>query len=347
MAKKEFIYEEICREIENRHFYPIYFLMGEEPYFIDRITDLLLKNVLTEDEIDFNRMVLYGADSTILKVLNAARRFPMMSEYQLVVFREAQMVDERSADNKWELLTHYLKNPLQSTILVINYKYKTLDRRKSLAATIEKNGILFESKKIKDYKLPEFIAQNLRERAIEADRKSIQMLADFLGDDLDLLNKELDKLLVVLADQPVKRITPEIIERNVGINKDFNNFELKNAIACKDILKANRIAKYFEQNPKNHPIQSVLPTLFDYFSNLLICHYAKDKSETGIMHTLGFRYPIQAKEYRTGLRHFSAMKTFEVIHKIRLTDARSKGIDATSSLTDGDILKELLYYILH
>ena len=347
MSKKEYTYEEICRDIKNRIFYPVYFLMGEEPYFIDRITDLLLKNVLKEDKIDFNRIVLYGADSTVVKVLNAARRFPMMSEYQLVVFREAQTIDERSADNKWELLTNYVKNPLQSTILVINYKYKTLDRRKSLAVAIEKNGILFESKKIKDYKLPEFIEQTLQQRSIEADRKSIQMLADFLGDDLDLLNKELDKLLVLLARQPVKRITPEMIERNVGISKDFNNFELKSAIALKDILKANRIAQYFERNPKNHPIQSVLPTLFDYFSNLLICHYAKDKSEAGIMHTLGFRYTIQIKEYQAGLRNFSAMKAFEAVHAIRLADARSKGIDATSSLTAGDILKELLYKILH
>jgi DNA polymerase-3 subunit delta len=347
MAKKEYTYEEICRDIKNRNFSPIYFLMGEEPFFIDRITDLIMNSVLKEDEIDFNRMVLYGSDSTVVKVLNAARRFPMMSEYQLVVFREAQVIDERSADNKWELLTNYAKNPLNSTILVINYKYKTLDRRKALAAAIEKNGVLFESKKIKDYKLPEFIAQTLRDRSIEADRKSIQMLADFLGDDLDLLNKELDKLLVLLAGQPVKRITPELIERNVGISKDFNNFELKSAIAAKDILKANRIAQYFERNPKNHAIQSVLPTLFDYFSNLLICHYAKDKSETGIMNALSFRFPIQAKEYLSGLRNFSAMKAFEAIHLIRLADARSKGIDATSSLSDGDILKELLYKILH
>jgi len=347
MAKKEYTYEEICRDIKNRRFSPIYFLMGEEPYFIDRITDLIMNNVLSEDEIDFNRIVLYGADSTIVKVLNAARRFPMMSEYQLVVLREAHTIDERSADNKWDLLTNYAKNPLNSTILVINYKYKTLDRRKSLAAAIEKNGILFESKKIKDYKLPEFITQTLHERSIEADRKSIQMLADFLGDDLNLLNKELDKLLVFLADQPVKRITPELIERNIGISKDYNNFELRSAIAAKDILKANRIAQYFERNPKNHPIQSVLPTLFDFFSNLLICHYAKDKSEAGMLNTLGLRHPIQAKEYQTGLRNFTAMKAFDAIHYIRLADAHSKGIDTTSLFSDGDNLKELLYKILH
>jgi DNA polymerase-3 subunit delta len=315
--------------------------MGEEPYFIDRITDLLLNTVLKEDELDFNRIILYGADSEVTDVLNAARRFPMMADYQLVVVREAQSID------KLDLLTNYFKNPLNSTILVINYKYKTIDRRKTLALAIEKNGILFESKKIPDYRMADYIAQTMRQRSIETDRKAAQMLADFLGNDLDVLNKELDKLLILLADKPVKRITPELIERNVGISKDYNNFELQNAIANKQILKANRIAQYFERNPKNHPIQTTLPVLFNYFSNLLICHYSSDKTETGIMKTLGLRYPIQAKDFQTGLRTFNARKVFTIIHEIRLADARSKGVDVTSSMTDGDILKELLYKILH
>ena len=341
MAKKEFTYEEICREIKSRTFYPVYFLMGEEPYFIDRITDLLLNTVLKEDELDFNRIILYGADTEATDVLNAARRFPMMSDYQLVVVREAQLID------KLDLLTNYVKNPLNSTILVINYKYKTLDRRKALALAIEKNGILFESKKIPDYKMADYIAQTMRQRSIETDGKAAQMLADFLGNDLDVLNKELDKLLIMLADNPVKRITPELIERNVGISKDFNNFEFQSAIVNKQVQKANRIAQYFERNPKNHPIQATLPVLFNYFSNLLICHYSLDKSDTSIMKTLGLRHPIQVKDYQTGLRNFSATKVFTIIHEIRLSDARSKGVDATSSLTDGDILKELLYKILH
>ncbi|MDR0795552.1 MAG: DNA polymerase III subunit delta [Tannerella sp.] len=347
MAKKEYTYEDICRDIKSRNYYPVYFLMGEEPYFIDRITDLLLNNVLKEDEIDFNRIVLYGADSTWFDVLNAARKFPMMSDYQLVVVREAQLMDERLAANKLELLSNYMKNPLKSTILVINYKYKMLDRRKSLATAIEKNGILFDSKKIKEYKLPEFITQSLRQRSIEADRKAIQILADYLGDDLALLNKELDKLLVLLTNLPVKKITPELIEKNVGISKDFNNFELKSAIANKDILKANRIAQYFVRNPKLHSIQMVLPAIHDFFTNLLICHYAKDKTDANLMSLLGFHHPIQLKDYQAGLRHFSALKAFNAIHEVRLADARSKGIDATSSLNSSDILKVLLYKILH
>ncbi len=341
MAKKEHTYEEICKDIKARQFNPVYFLMGEEPYYIDRITDLLLNTVLNEDEQVFNRIILYGADSEATDVLNAARRFPMMSEYQLVVVREAQLISDL------ELLTNYLKNPLKSTILVINYKYKTIDRRKTFALTVEKNGILFESKKIPDYKMADYIAQTLRRSSIEIDNKATQMLADFLRNDLDLLHKELEKLLILLADKPVKRITPELIERNVGISKDFNNFELQNAIANKQILKVNRIAQYFARNPKNHPIQATLPVLFNFFSNLLICHYSQDKTETGLMKTLSLRFPIQVKDYQTGLRNFKAMKVFTIIHEIRSADARSKGIDATSSLTDEDILKELLYKILH
>ena len=341
MAKLSYTYEEICRDIKARKFYPVYFLMGEEPYFMDRITDLLLSAVLKEEEIDFNRIILYGADSDVTDILNVARRFPMMSDYQLVVVREAQLI------YKLDLLTNYLKNPLNSTILVINYKFDTIDRRKALALAIEKNGILFESNKISDYKMADYITQTMQQRSIETDRKAAQMLADFLGNDLDVLNKELDKLLILLADKPVKRITPELIERNVGISKDFNNFEFQNAIVHKQRQKAYRIAQYFERNPKNHPIQKTLSVLFNYFSNLLICHYSPDKSETGIMKTLGLRYPIQLKDYQTGLRNFNAMKVFQIIHELRLADARSKGVDATSSMTDGDILKELLYKMLH
>jgi DNA polymerase-3 subunit delta len=343
MAKKEYTYEEICRDIRERKFSPVYFLMGEEPYFIDRITDLLLNTVLTEDELDFNRNLLYGADTQVAEILNAARRFPMMSDYRLVVVREAQLIHK----DKLELLTHYVKNPLKSTILVINYKYKTLDRRKSLTLAIEKNGILFESQKIKDYKMADFIAQTMRQRSIETEAKAAQMLADFLGNDLAVLNRELDKLLILLADKPVKKITAELIEQNVGISKDFNSFELVNAVATKQILKANQIAQYFERNPKNNPIQPTLAVLFNYFSNLLICHYSNDKSENSLMNTLGFRFSIQVKDYQHGIRNFSAMKVFNIIHEIRLADARSKGVDATSSLSEGDILKELLYKILH
>lgn len=340
MAKNESTYEGICQDIRSKKFAPVYVLMGDEPFFIDQITDLLLENVLDESERDFNQVMLYGADIDAVTIINAARRFPMMSKYQLIVVREAQLVRDI------EVLANYVKKPLMSTVLVLNYKYKTLDRRKSLATATDKVGVLFESKKIPDYKMPAFITSLMQQRSIGVDGKAAQMLADFLGNNLSRLSKELDKLVLLLPENGAKRITPELVEQNVGISKEYNNFELLKAIATKDVLKANRIAQYFEKNPKNNPIQATLPVLFNYFSNLLICYYAKDRSENGLMAALGLRGAFQVKDYVLGMRNYPAMKVFNIIHDIRITDARSKGVD-NSSASDAELLKELLYKILH
>ncbi len=340
MAKKEISYESICKEIAERKFSPIYVLMGEEPFFIDQITDLLIENVLAEEERDFNQSIFYGADADAVSVINAARRFPMMSEYQLIVVKEAQLMRDV------ELLSAYVQHPLSSTVLVINYKYKTLDRRKSLAAAVEKNGILFESKKIPDYKMPGFITGLLQQRSLAIDAKAAQMLSDFLGNDLNRLSKELDKLAIVMAQMGSKRVTPELVERNIGISKEYNNFELIKALATKDVLKANRIAQYFEKNPKTNPLQMTLAVLFNYFSNLLIAYYSKDRSEAGLMAALGLRSAFQLKDYQMGMRHYSAMKVFLSIGEIRKADAASKGVD-NASASDADLLKELLYKIMH
>ena len=340
MAKKEISYESICKEIAERKFLPIYVLMGEEPFFIDQITDLLIENVLAEEERDFNQSIFYGADADAVSVINAARRFPMMSEYQLIVVKEAQLMRDI------ELLNAYAKHPLSSTVLVINYKYKTLDRRKSLAAAVEKNGILFESKKIPDYKMPGYITGLLQQRSLAIDAKAAQMLSDFLGNDLNRLSKELDKLAIVMAQMGSKRVTPELVERNIGISKEYNNFELIKALATKDVLKANRIAQYFEKNPKTNPLQMTLAVLFNYFSNLLIAYYSKDRSEAGLMAALGLRSAFQLKDYQMGMRHYSAMKVFLSIGEIRKADAASKGVD-NASASDADLLKELLYKIMH
>lgn len=340
MANRENTYEEICRDIVARKFQPVYILMGEEPFFIDRITDLLIHQVLDDSERDFNQIIMYGADTDATKVINAARRFPMMSEYQLVVVKEAQQIHDI------DLLANYVKNPLKSTVLVINYKYKTIDRRKALAAAVEKNGILFESKKVPDYKMPAFITMLLQQRSIVIDPKAAQMLSDFLGNDLNRLAKELDKLAIILPEKGGKRVTPELVEQNIGISKEYNNFELIKALAVKDVLKANRIAQYFEKNPKSNPIQMTLPVLFNYFSNLLICYYTKDRSENGLMVALNLRGRFQVKDYLFGMKNYSAMKVFNLISEIRMADARSKGVENTS-VSDADLLKELLYKILH
>lgn len=340
MAKKEYSYEEICRDIAAKKFSPVYVLMGEEPFFIDRITQLLLEHVLEEQERDFNQIILYGADTDAATILNAARRYPMMSKYQLVVVREAQMVDNL------DLLTGYVKNPLPSTILVLNHKYKNLDRRKTLAGAVEKQGILFESKKLYENKMPQFIQSVMQQRGIAIDQKAVQMLSEFLGSDLNRLHKELDKLAILLPENGSKRVTPELVEQNVGISKEYNTFELLRALAAKEVLKANRIAKYFEMNPKNNPIQMTLPILFNYFSNLLICYYAKDRSDAGLASALGLRSPFLAKDYQVGLKNYTAMKVFNLIGEIRTADARSKGVE-NSSTTDAELMKELLYKILH
>jgi DNA polymerase-3 subunit delta len=340
VAKKEYTFEEISREISQKKFAPVYIFMGDEPFFMDKLTELLIDNVVGEAEKDFNQTILYGADADAARVINAARRFPMMSDYQLVVVREAQMIRDI------ELLAHYVKKPLMQTVLVVNYKYKTLDRRKMLASAAAANGVLFESKKIPDYKMPAFITSLMQQRNISIDPKSVQMLSDFLGNDLVRLDKELDKLALLLPENTPKRITPELIEQNIGISKEFNNFELLKALSVKDTLKANRIIQYFEKNPKNNPIQVTLPILFNYFSNLLICYYSKDRSEQGLMNALGFRSSFQLQDYTAGLRNYPAMKVFNLISDIRTTDARSKGVENTSA-SDGDILKELIYKILH
>ncbi|WP_106827985.1 DNA polymerase III subunit delta [Parabacteroides pacaensis] len=339
MAKKEYTFEEICREIRQKKFLPVYFLMGEEAFFMDQITDLIIENALDESERDFNQIILYGADTDVATIINAARRFPMMSKYQLVVVREAQML------KNIEELSFYVKKPLESTILVINHKYKTLDRRKSLASAVEKVGVLFESKKVPDYKLPGFITSYLQQRGIGIDPKAAQMLSDFLGNDLNKLTKELEKLNLLLSTQ-TKRITPELVEQNIGISKEYNNFELIKAIATKDVLKANRIAQHFDKNPKNNPIQMTLPVIFNYFMNLLICYYTPDKSDNSLMQALGLKGTFQLKDYQLGMKNYSAMKVFNLIADIRTCDAASKGIN-NNSASPGELLKELLYRILH
>ena len=341
MAKKEYTFEEICRDIVNKNFAPVYVLMGEEPYFIDKIEELLVQNVLNETERDFNQMIFYGNDSDVKNIMNTARRFPMMSERQLVIIKEAQNL------KNIELLSHYVKTPVSSTVFVICHKYKKLDGRKSLVSEAKTAGIVFDSRKIYDNKMPGFIVSFMKQRAMDIDGKSAQMLTDYLGNDLSRLEKEAEKLSVIFGNSTSKRITPEIIESNIGISKDFNNYEFVNAIASKDILRANRIADYFDKNQKANPSQMVLPAVFNFFANLMICFYSKDRSERGVMQTLNQQWSFQATDYILGLRNYSAMKVFDAIHEIRLADAKSKGFGAPTTITPGNIYKELLYKIMH
>ena len=339
MAKQELSCDDILKELRAKQYRPIYYLMGEESYYIDLIADYITDNVLSETEKEFNLTVVYGADVDIATVINAAKRYPMMSEYQVVIVKEAQAI------RNMEELSFYLQKPLNSTILVICHKHGTLDKRKKLAAEVEKVGILFESKKIKDSQLPAFINSYMKRKGIDMEPKASAMLADFVGTDLSRLTGELEKLIITLpAGQ--KRVTPEQIEKNIGISKDYNNFELRSALVEKDILKANKIIKYFEENPKTNPIQMTLSLLFNFYSNLMLSYYSPEKTEQGIASWLGLKSPWAARDYLTAMRRYNGVKTMQIIGEIRYADEKSKGIN-NASMSDGDILRELVFKILH
>ena len=264
----------------------------------------------------------------------------MMAEHQVVIVREAQAV------RGMEELTYYLQKPLRSTILVLCHKHGVLDRRKKLAGEIEKaGGIVFESKKPREAQLPAFITSYLKRKGVDIEPKASQMVAEFVGTDLSRLTGELEKLVITLP-KGLTRVTPEQVERNIGISKDYNNFELRAALVEKDVLKANRIVKYFEENPKSNPIQMTLSLLFGFFSNLMMAYYAPEKSEQGVAAFLELKSPWQAREYLAAMRRYSGVKTLQIIGEIRTADAQSKGVK-NSSMSDGDILRELVFKILH
>lgn len=332
-------FEQIVTEIKARKYRPVYLFMGDEPYYIDELTNMLTETVLPEEERDFNQSILYGMETNVTAVITMARSYPMMSDHQLIVIKEAQNL------SKIEELEVYVKNPLKSTILVLNYKGGSLDKRKKLYAEIDKNGAIFESKKIPEYKIPAFITSYILSKGLSIDQKSAQMLSDYLGNDLSKLTNEIAKLLIAIPPGQM-RITADLIEENIGISKDFNNFELLNAIINKNIFKVNQIADYFEKNPKNNPMIMTMSVLFNFFSNLMICYWAKNKTEQGLASELGLRNPYQAKDYVIALKNYNAFKCMEIIGLLRIYDAKSKGVD-NNSAPDGELLKELLYKITH
>ncbi len=333
-------YDSIKNDIINRRFKPIYLFMGEESFFIDELTELLSDFVLTESEKDFNMLTFYGVDSDVNEIIASARRFPMMSDYQLIIIKEAQNLD------KFELLDIYAKNPMLTTILVINYKYGTVDRRKSIVKRIDSVGVVFEFKKLYDNQMPGFIVSYLKTKEIGIDVKSAQMLSDFVGNDISKLIPQLQKLEVSLPIEPSQRkITAEMIELNVGISKDYNNFELVKAVAKKDITAASKIVDYFSKNAKENPIMATVAVLFNYFSNLIVCFWLPKKDEYSIMNALNIKSYFFVQDYMDGVRNYNANKVMSIITELRYVDAASKGIDNISA-THGELLKVLIYKIM-
>lgn len=333
-------FDQIMKDLKARRFSPIYILMGDESYYIDKISDYIADNVLQPEERDFNMSILFGADTNGSQVADLSRGYPMMSEYRVVIVKEAQNL------KGLEALEKYLDHPVTSTILVLCHKNGTIDRRKKILVKAESLGVVFESKKKKDYELPGFIEGYLKLQNATIDNKSSVMMADHIGSDLNRLASELDKVLISLPEND-RRITPEIVERQVGVSKDFNAFELRNAIVQRDVLKANQIINYFDKNPKAGSIFAFLPLLFNYFQNLMIAYYAPVKNdEKAIASFLELSSVWGVKDYLVGMRNYSGVKTMHIINKIREIDAKSKGLDNPNTPV-GDLMKELIFFILH
>jgi len=327
----------IVTDIKNKKLKPIYFLMGEEPYYIDKIEALIATSVLSDAEKGFNQMVLYGGDVTIDDIISNAKRFPMMADYQVIIVREAQLLS-RTIEN----LAAYVENLQPTTILVMCYKYKKLDRRKKLGKLIAKKGLLFESKKLYDNKVPDWIKKVLSGKGYNIEPKAALMLTEFLGTNLSKISNELDKLMSLLPKGST--ISALVIEENIGISKDYNIFELRKAIGTRDIAKSNKIINYFAQNPKTNPLVVVISMLFGYFTQLLQYHALPDKSKGAIASALRIN-PYFVSDYTLAGRNYSMRKVAQIISYLNEADVKSKGVGA--NVSDGAILKELLFKILH
>lgn len=332
------MHEQILRNLQKKDFAPVYLLMGEESYYIDLLSDYIQHHVLDENQREFDLTVLYGKDTDITTIINTAKRYPMMSPYQVVIIKEAQNVKEL------DKLQFYLSNVSKTTILVLCYKYGTVDGRKKWVSELKKTGVVYESKKLRDYEMSAWISQYAKSKQLIIEEKAIVMLTDFLGTDLNKVANELDKLCITKPAGST-RITPELIEKNIGISKDFNVFELQDALINKNVIKANQIIRYFADNKKSNPLQMVLAQLFGFFSNLMIFHYLPSKTAEAAATEFKI-HPFIARNYLKAAQSFNAWKTMNIITYIRETDARSKGIENVSS-DEGDLLKELIFKILH
>lgn len=330
--------KELVTDIKNGNVKPIYFLMGEEPYYIDKISDFIESTILQEEERGFNQMILYGRDVTIEDIVSNAKRYPMMAEYQVVIVKEAQ-----DLSRSIEKLTPYAENPQPTTVLVINYKYKKIDKRKGLYKTLKKKGVVYESKKLYENQVADWIRRVLSPKKYAISPKAAQMLVEFLGTDLSKINNELEKLQIILPEGT--QITPEHIEQNIGISKDYNNFELRKAIGERDTGKAFKIINYFAENPKDNPMVVTVSLLFNFFSQLLHFHGLNDKSPRSVASALKIN-PYFVNEYINAAHNFPMRKVSEVVAVLREFDVKGKGV-GSNAVPQGDLLKELLVRILN
>ena len=341
MAQAAVTYDLVMKELKERQFRPVYYLTGDESYYIDKISDWISKNVLSPEEQYFNQTVLFGSDVSASQIVDTCKRYPMMAKYQVVIVKEAQNIKNT------EPLEKYFHQPMMSTVLVMCHKNGKIDGRKQgYVKAIKEHGVLFESMKLKDRDLPIFIQQYLKAKNATIDSKSVQMIADAIGADLSRLTSELDKVLLGLPERD-RRVTPQVVEDQIGVSKDYNAFELRDAIVNRNVLKANQIIKYFDENPKSGGLYALLPLVFNYFQNLMLAHYCPKKgSQEALAEWLDMRSPWGARDYMTGMKNYSGMKVMQIIGKIREIDAKSKGLDNPNTPA-GELMKELIFFIFH
>ncbi|MFO0322837.1 MAG: DNA polymerase III subunit delta [Bacteroidota bacterium] len=356
---------QILTDLKRKIFKPIYFLSGEEAYYIDLISDYIEKNVLDESEKEFNQTILYGKDVDLNTIISAAKRFPMMSEYQVVIVKEAQNLKElgknsvgseddseketesnqlkKGASNTSNAFTNYLQQPQASTILVFCYKYKKLDKRSTIYKSLQKSHVFLETKKLYDNQLPEWITTTVQDQKFKIGPKASFLLAECLGNDLSKITNEIEKLIINLKEG--EEITTDLIENNIGISKEFNVFELQDALSKKDILKANRIINYFSANEKEHPSVLTFTALYGYFSKILIYHFAPDKSKFAIAQTLGIN-PFFVDGIAKASYNYSTGKLKDIFKNLKEYDLKTKGVN--NGVTDkGELMRELIFKILH
>ena len=337
---KSATYESIMKELMEGKFYPVYYLHGDESYYIDKIADYIAEHALQPEERDFNQTIMFGSDVSASQIADTCRRYPMMAERQVVIVKEAQNVKNTEA------LEKYMKQPLKSTVLVMCHKNGKIDgRKREYVKAIQNAGILFESAKLRERDLPAFIEKYLSQKNVSIDPKSTQLIADAIGADLSRLTSELDKVMISLPEEN-RRVTPQVVEEQIGVSKDFNGFELRDAIVNRNVFKANQIMNYFEKNPKAGSIYSFLPMMFNFFQNLMLAYYAPQKTQEGVAEWLELRSAWGAKEYMTGMRNYTGVKVMQIISKLREIDAKSKGLDNPNTPPE-ELMKELIFFILH
>ena len=330
-------YKEIISSIANKDLQPVYFLMGDEPYYIDKLADLFSKNILSAEEQEFNQVVLYGKDIETAQIIAEAKQFPFGSEKRVVIIRAAQHLKDI------DLLDSYLDNVQPSTLLVICYKGKSVDKRKKFGKTLAKKCVVFESKKLYDNKIPAWINTYVTENGFKIDNSATAVLAEYIGADLSKITNELDKLMLVVKKE--EQITTKLIEYHIGISKDYNVFELQNALGKKQVVKANRIINHFAANPKNHNIVPVMSALFSYFQKIMVYHFLEDKSPKFAASVLKVN-PFFVSQYQTAAQNYSKRQLFYIFEHLKDYDLKSKGVNNKSTSHEG-LLKELIFKILH